>query len=261
MLCDEEDLADIIAAVQTGDIDVLVDVVRRNLIDVNAMDKDGCSLLHWAAINNRYEICEYLIENGAKVNIAGGLLQELPLAWAVRKQFYSICRLLLIHNSDVNHYSKSRMTVLHLALKSGDLDLVFMLLHYGANPNAVDKKGDSICIWLYKNKIHPELYLKYMQLLINYNCNVINPSNSDDNSSASPMTSEIPPVRNTLLHLLSYSFTSECSDIHEYTKLISIICESDMKGVDSIFEIKNEYGYSAYEVRIIRVCLRISVFI
>ncbi len=117
--CDEEDVADIVASVQNGDLDVVMDVINRQFIDACAVDKDGCSLLHWAAINNRIEIAKFLLQNGAKVNVVGGLLGELPLAWAVRKNFHAMCHLLLEHNSDVNFIAKTRLTVLHLALKLG----------------------------------------------------------------------------------------------------------------------------------------------
>lgn len=32
----------------------------------NAKDADGCTLLHWAAINNRYEIAQFIIDNNGQ---------------------------------------------------------------------------------------------------------------------------------------------------------------------------------------------------
>lgn len=74
----------IIRAVQYGDFAFVKESIEncKELVHVN--DKDGCSLLHWAAINNRTSIASYLIKYGANVNIQGGDLQETPLHWAVR---------------------------------------------------------------------------------------------------------------------------------------------------------------------------------
>lgn len=36
------------------------------IIGINARDKEGCSLMHWAAINNRYEIATFLIDNNVE---------------------------------------------------------------------------------------------------------------------------------------------------------------------------------------------------
>ena len=37
------------------------------LMTIATTDKDGCSLLHWAAINGRGDICQLLLEKGADV--------------------------------------------------------------------------------------------------------------------------------------------------------------------------------------------------
>lgn len=169
---DEEDFSDIVSAVQLGDLDVIVDAIETKIIDAKAVDKDGCSLLHWAAINNRCEVARYLIDNGANVNAAGGLLMELPLAWAVRKNFQAMVLLLLQSGSDINHYNKAHLTVLHLAFKQGDLNLIFMLLYCGADPNVTDRTGESLLLWLIKGRIHPEQLIDHITLLRNYNVDI-----------------------------------------------------------------------------------------
>ena len=56
----------------------------------------GCSLLHWAALNNRVRISQYLINHGAIINISGGILGESPLQWAIRRKYYCIVQLLIV---------------------------------------------------------------------------------------------------------------------------------------------------------------------
>lgn len=100
----EEDLEDIVTLVQDGDVEAIKSLpqslireyiginyaqiklyvyVRKLRISefiellsnvyticiyrgINARDKEGCSLMHWAAINNRYEIATFLIDNNVE---------------------------------------------------------------------------------------------------------------------------------------------------------------------------------------------------
>ena len=80
------------------------------MTSANAKDSQGCSLLHWAAINNRFAIANLLIDHGADVGYSGGLLNENALQWAARRKFYSMVDLLirkgeniLSHRSDRGH--------------------------------------------------------------------------------------------------------------------------------------------------------------
>ena len=52
--------------------------------DVNIRDEENVTLLHWAAINNRKELINLYISNGAQVDAIGGKLLATPLHWAVR---------------------------------------------------------------------------------------------------------------------------------------------------------------------------------
>ena len=56
----------------------------------------GCSLLHWAAINNRGIIAALLIQNGAIIDKTGGALGETPLQWAINKKYYTMIQLLIL---------------------------------------------------------------------------------------------------------------------------------------------------------------------
>lgn len=82
------DVQDTIAAVQEGDLETIRTVLSNRLVSANAKDRDGCTLLHWAAINNRTSITKLLIEYGAN-SYGGGVLFESPLQWALRKKYYS----------------------------------------------------------------------------------------------------------------------------------------------------------------------------
>ncbi len=131
MVDNYEDVMDVIVAIQEGDFDVVRDAVKNKLVAVNCADKDGCSLLHWSAINNRVEIANFLIENGLNSTGGGGVLFETPLQWAIRKKFYVMADLIVQKcHCDLSHKSAQGCDVLHLACKLGIIlvSSIFLML-------------------------------------------------------------------------------------------------------------------------------------
>jgi len=60
-------ISEMVYAVQYGDVNYVRKAIAVDKFDVNAVDEDGCSLLQWAAINNRTEIGSILISNHVMV--------------------------------------------------------------------------------------------------------------------------------------------------------------------------------------------------
>jgi len=123
-------------------------------VSPNATDADGCSLLHWAAINNRVRIAKELIRQGAMVNLRGGTLGETPLMWASRFFYPRMVTLLLENGAEVGLKSKLGYDALHLACQSGNINIVLILLALGqAPPNQViDFDGNTAFLFLVKNR-------------------------------------------------------------------------------------------------------------
>ena len=90
------------------------------MILLNQVDDNNCTLLHWAAINNRIEITHFLIDHGLIHAISGGILQETPLQWALRKKYYRIMNI-IYSRTQCNLYHKSihGYDALHLACRLG----------------------------------------------------------------------------------------------------------------------------------------------
>lgn len=63
---------------------------------------DGVTLLHWAAINDRIKIAEYLISKGAKIDAVGGNLNSTPLYWAIRDGKLRMVVFLLSRNAQTS---------------------------------------------------------------------------------------------------------------------------------------------------------------
>ena len=146
-------IQDYVTAVQYGEVEVIKDALDSKKILATDCDRDGCSLLHWSAINNRLEIATYLLEYGANVNLAAGILQETPLMWAIRSGKSSqIVQLFIEKGASLTHTSVEKIDPLQLACRVGDMNCCFLLLHNGADPNTFDKNRNNCLLWLLKNR-------------------------------------------------------------------------------------------------------------
>ena len=129
------DIQSFVKAVQYGEFDVVRDALNDKKISATDCDKDGCSLLHWSAINNRLEIASHLIEYGANVNLAAGILKETPIMWAIRSgNNPKIIQLFIEKGASLTHKSVENIDPLQLACRLGNINCCFLLLHNGADP-------------------------------------------------------------------------------------------------------------------------------
>ena len=69
----------LVAAVQHGDFPFVETAIEVYKFSPNLRDSQDCTLLHWAAINNRVQIAKYLISMKAEIDSIGGLNKENPL--------------------------------------------------------------------------------------------------------------------------------------------------------------------------------------
>jgi ankyrin repeat protein len=75
---------DLVRACQYGVLERVVELVDTLGSDVNAKDPEGITPLHWASINNRRDVMNFLITRGAEVDAVGGELRSTPCHWATR---------------------------------------------------------------------------------------------------------------------------------------------------------------------------------
>jgi ankyrin repeat protein len=96
-----------------------------------------------AMVNGEYMLAEQLIENGANLNEKNdqGLT---PLQQAIFRKDRKAARLLIMWGANVNVNSGPQSySPLHLAVLSGDEDLVWSLLIAGADPNLEDSNNET----------------------------------------------------------------------------------------------------------------------
>ncbi|GMT36080.1 hypothetical protein PFISCL1PPCAC_27377 [Pristionchus fissidentatus] len=124
----------------------------RNLLDAGVItpdwvDQDECSLLHWAAINNRIQIADLVISRGCNVNAIGGVLRSTPLHWAARQGHLRMVAFLVCRGADVDRRDVEGFTALHLAAQIGKTPLVAYLVARGQSIDTPDVSMMTPVMW------------------------------------------------------------------------------------------------------------------
>ena len=201
-------------AARKGDKATVIALLKQTPELVSSKDSLGNTPLHLAALYDQPEIVELLLANGADVNAqtaarfvtnSGGQLSccETPLTLALLSYHHKrVMELLVTHGADVNLASPlSRAidrnlpydvqfllanganpdspiwnggTAVHMAVVQGRLEVLKMLLDYGANPNAKDGAGHTPMFYVvgapasgsYQESIAPGYDNKIVALLV-----------------------------------------------------------------------------------------------
>ena len=134
--------------------------------------------IQWAAINNQYATCKFLVEAGADVNARGGESVATPAMWAAQKCHYYIVHLLLKNGADPLLVDGQGYNILHLATIDGNSFLVVLLLHQEIPVDIVDPQQHNSLMWAaYKG------YPAIVDLLLRWGANV----NATDDKGLTPL--------------------------------------------------------------------------
>lgn len=160
--------ATIVRATQYGDFELFRSLIELGQYDVNRLDNENVSLLHWAAINNRSNFVTYLLTKGSQVDRIGGELQSTPLHWAIRQGHLSMCVLLIRNGANPAIADGEGYNSLHLAAMNSRSAIVAYLLACGVDVDAVDRNGMTSLMWA-AYKVHAP---DPARLLIHFQANV-----------------------------------------------------------------------------------------
>ncbi|KAI1319398.1 hypothetical protein F5Y16DRAFT_391004 [Xylariaceae sp. FL0255] len=138
---------DIMQLARIGDIAAMEELFKSPEFDATYTDDEGITPLHWAAINNQYAMCKFLIENGADINRKGGDSVATPLQWAAQRSNYYTVNLLLQHGADPLITDSQGYNTLHISTFNGNVMLVVLLLHQGIPVDVVDTYGHTSLMW------------------------------------------------------------------------------------------------------------------
>lgn len=108
---------------------------------------DTADKIQWAAINNQYAMCQFLIQAGAEVNKKGGESVATPAMWAAQRCHYYTVNLLLQHGADPLITDIQGYNILHLATFEGNIFLLVLLLHHNINVDIADSQGHTCLMW------------------------------------------------------------------------------------------------------------------
>ncbi|KAL2022525.1 hypothetical protein VTK56DRAFT_5132 [Thermocarpiscus australiensis] len=138
---------DIMQMARIGDIAGMEKLFETGEYDATYSDEEGITPLHWAAINNQYAMCKFLIERGAEINKKGGESVATPLQWAAQRCHYYTVHLLLQYGADPLITDAQGYNTLHISTFNGNLLLIILLLHQGIPVDVEDAYGHTALMW------------------------------------------------------------------------------------------------------------------
>ncbi|MGD1920999.1 MAG: ankyrin repeat domain-containing protein [Pleurocapsa sp.] len=109
--------------------------------NVNGKDKQGKTLLHYAVENNKLDLIEFLIANGADVNQLD-INGNSALYEAIRQSNFKLITLLKNNQANLNSQDLEQLG-LELHTKICDPEKVRFLLRHGANANQINISGST----------------------------------------------------------------------------------------------------------------------
>ncbi|PGH17999.1 hypothetical protein AJ80_04620 [Polytolypa hystricis UAMH7299] len=138
---------DIMQLARLGEIGAIQKLFDSGKFDAKYQDEEGITPLHWAAINNQYALCKFLLDSGADVNAKGGESVATPAMWAAQRCHYYIVNLLLQRGADPLLTDIQGYNILHLATIDGNAFLLVLLLHQEIPVDVVDPQGHTGLMW------------------------------------------------------------------------------------------------------------------
>ena len=145
--------SDVADAMMRGDSAAVRALIAQKS-DVNAVQVDGATALHWAVYREDLEATDLLIRAGAKANMANreGIT---PLAMACLYGNAPMIEKLLKAGADAKQRSHSGETTLMWAARNGNPDAIKLLLAAGVDVNAKETmRGTTALMWAVEQK-HP----------------------------------------------------------------------------------------------------------
>ncbi len=123
-------------------------------VDVNAVEGDGTTALHWASHRDDLESVQLLIRAGANVNAANDL-GATPLWIACESGSAPMVKALLQAGANPNLALLVGETPLMVASRSGNADVVEQLIRKGAAVDAKGGRGQTALMWAVAQQ-HPD---------------------------------------------------------------------------------------------------------
>lgn len=100
--------------------------------NINSIDENKWTPLHYFVSKNHFELAKYVIEKGASIDEEDSL-KESPLHMACTKGFYEMVELLIENKADINKIGILTPLMASIESDNFDMDIVYLLLSYNVD--------------------------------------------------------------------------------------------------------------------------------
>jgi len=128
-------------ACEMGHIKVVKGLIAAGASVNDAQDRDGLSLLHWAAIGGHADVCQFLISAGIDID-GQDLAGRTALHYAAYGGYVNSMLVLLENKCSIDSQDGEGVTSLHWACSKGHMDAVKLLIQYNASINMMEHTED-----------------------------------------------------------------------------------------------------------------------
>src|SRR5438552_10107589 len=145
----------LVQAVKNRDVESVRALLKQR-VDVNALQGDGATALHWAAHRDDLAIADLLIRAGARANVANDV-GTTPLHLACTNRSAAMAERLLAAGASASAALPSGETVLMTCARAGDAGAVKALLAHGADVNAKEREHEQTALMWAAAQHHPDV--------------------------------------------------------------------------------------------------------
>lgn len=136
---------DLLMASEAGELEKVKDLLDKDqykefVANIRFQGLDEFTALHFAAQENQYDVCKYLLEKGANVE-AKSSIGRTPLHLSALRGNSEVVKLLVSNGADINCQDSDMYTPLHYASEMGNRDCVAVLVERGADANIKNNLG------------------------------------------------------------------------------------------------------------------------
>eukprot|EP01117_Protostelium_nocturnum_P000953 TRINITY_DN11284_c0_g1_i1.p1 TRINITY_DN11284_c0_g1~~TRINITY_DN11284_c0_g1_i1.p1 ORF type:complete len:1049 (-),score=334.97 TRINITY_DN11284_c0_g1_i1:36-3182(-) len=135
-----ENCSEVFRVVRDGDANSMQELLEEGVYDINQMDSQGMTPLHWACLLSKPELVKILLSRGASVEVRDRFL-ESPVFMAIRGKDYESLNQLLGKGCELNVTNAGGSTPLMVAIMEGDEKIIRLLSEKTKNVIQVDRSG------------------------------------------------------------------------------------------------------------------------
>lgn len=134
-------LQDLLLKIAANDLAGIAEILESGEVNPNAEDPLGFSPLMRAAQQNKIKLMQALMRNGASADFQSKHQRRTALMVAAYSGRMEAVKCLRLFEASYDLYDSSRLSAVHWAVDSGNMDLMEYMLADGANIECMDNQG------------------------------------------------------------------------------------------------------------------------